>query len=563
MPRSPCVARILGPGPRPNGRPPAVRHGQNDGERHTVKVGIVSVFTDYRRGGRHLRGPLQPQIGPLVAALLSPDVEVDVVNDAWDDPDWSRDYDLVFISALHSEFDRARQMSHYWRRRGAKTVIGGPFASTYPQLCRPFFDAVVVGDPESTVPRVHADFAAGRLAPHYRAGPYDPEAVPTPRFDLAAGRPLVPLAFEATRGCPFTCEFCTLTGLGTRFHTRATARVVRDIRAGQRMLRGRSAWWQRRIVGFMDNNIGGSRSWLRELCDALAPLDVRWASCITFNVLRDDAMLDRLSASGCRLVYVGLESFNPAALADMQKRQNVLGDVRRVVDACRSRGILLTAGLMLDPRVDTVDYVDRIPDYLAASGLHVPTYIAFETPFPGTPHFKRLAAERGHALLPGALLRDFTGYTMVTAPRHATPQAFVAAYRRAHERVYSAATRARKLADDLPRLLRRGYLAPALADIGQVVRFSPALAAGRTPIAGLDIAPPETVPLTDADFASEAERTAIMAPWAVTGPDGAVLPHWLGARPAYLARGRVAPGGSAGEPVVDAPWLPAAAPAPA
>jgi hypothetical protein len=233
------------------------------------------------------------------------------------------------------------------------------------------------------------------------------------------------------------------------------------------------------------------------------------------------------------------------------------------VDACRSRGILLTAGLMLDPRVDTVDYVDGIPDYLAASGLHVPTYIAFETPFPGTPHFKRLAADRGRPLLPDALLRDFTGYTMVTVPQHATPQAFVAAYRRTHDRVYSTANRARKLADDLPRLLRRGYLAPALADIGQVVRFSPALAVGRTPIAGLDIAPPETVPLTDADFASEAERTAVLVPWAVTGPDGAVLPQWLGAQPAYLPKGRVAAGHGAGAPAVDAPWLPAAAPAPA
>jgi len=42
-----------------------------------------------------------------------------------------------------------------------------------------------------------------------------------------------------------------------------------------------------------------------------------------------------------------------------------------------------------------------------------------------------------------------------------------------------------------------------------------------------------------------------------------VLPHWLGARPAYLARGRVAPSRSTGEAVVDAPWLPAAVPAPA
>jgi hypothetical protein len=91
------------------------------------------------------------------------------------------------------------------------------------------------------------------------------------------------------------------------------------------------------------------------------------------------------------------------------------------VDACRSRGILLMVGLMLDPRGDTVDYVDGISDPLAASGLHMPTYIAFETSVPATPHFRHLAAEGGRARLPDALLRDFTGCTMVTAPRHATP----------------------------------------------------------------------------------------------------------------------------------------------
>jgi len=109
-----------------------------------VRVGIISVFTDYHRRGRHHRGVLQPQIGPLVAALLPRDVEIDIVNDTWDDPDWSRDYDLLLLSALHSEFDRARQISHYWRRRGAKTVLGGPLASAYPQLCAPYFDAVAV-----------------------------------------------------------------------------------------------------------------------------------------------------------------------------------------------------------------------------------------------------------------------------------------------------------------------------------------------------------------------------------------------------------------------------------
>jgi hypothetical protein len=224
---------------------------------------------------------------------------------------------------------------------------------------------------------------------------------------------------------------------------------------------------------------------------------------------------------------------------------------------------LVTAGLMLDPCVDTVDYIDRIPDHLARSGLHVPTYIAFEAPIPGTPHFRRLATGGEHALLPNALLRDFTGYTLVTEPRHATPEAFVAAYRRAHDRAYSAGTRGRKLADDLARLLPRGYLAPALADLGQVLGFSPARAPNRTPIAGFDKAPPEAVPLTDADFVSEAERAAIMAPWAVTDTDARVLPHWLDARAVYLPKGRVARPQGVGEPAGNAPLVPAPLLAPA
>ena len=71
-----------------------------------------------------------------------------MVTDTGEAPDGSRDYDRLSLSALHSDFDRARQISHASRRRGAKTVLGGPLASTFPQLCAPWFDAVAVGDPE-------------------------------------------------------------------------------------------------------------------------------------------------------------------------------------------------------------------------------------------------------------------------------------------------------------------------------------------------------------------------------------------------------------------------------
>lgn len=508
-----------------------------------MRVGIISVFTDYHRRGRHHRGVLQPQIGPLIAALLPRDVEIDVVNDTWEDPDWSRDYDLLLLSALHSDFDRARQISHYWRRRGAKTVLGGPLASTYPRLCAPYFDAVAVGDPESTVPAIYRDFAAGELKPIYRAGPFRPAAVPVPRLDLVARKQVLPLALEATRGCPFTCDFCTLTGLGTRYNTRPAQTIAAHLRVAQSLLDGLVPSYKQRIAVFHDNNVGGSPAFLRALCDALAPMGLRWGGCITFNMLRDDAMLDRLAASGCRLVYFGLETFNPVALADMRKHQNVLAENRRVIDACRSRGILATAGLMLSPTLDTIDYIDRIPDHLRECGLHVPTYVCFETPFPGTPYFKRLAAATEPAMLPNVLLRDLNGYTLAIRPRHATPEEFVAAYLRTHRTVYSLGTRLHKLADDLGVFLRGGFVAPAIFDLFEMLVVERPRPAGCTYIAGTEQAPPEAgqVPLTDDDFSSEAERAAILEPWPLTDARGRVLPHWLGGHPVYLPKGRIAP----------------------
>jgi hypothetical protein len=149
-----------------------------------MKVGIISAYMDTDRKGEPNRGFLQPQVGPLIAALLPPDTSIDIVFDTRRDPDWTQDYSLLFISTLHSDFDRARQISHYWRRRGAKTVIGGVFATMFPTLCQPFFDAVAIGGAEAWC-RLFRDFCRGELQPIYVASAYDAEAVAGPRLDLA------------------------------------------------------------------------------------------------------------------------------------------------------------------------------------------------------------------------------------------------------------------------------------------------------------------------------------------------------------------------------------------
>ncbi len=492
-----------------------------------MRVGIIFVYTDYHRRGKRNRFAMQPQIGPLLAGLLPRDIEIDIINETWREPDWGKHYDLLFLSCMHSDFDRARQISHYWRRRGAKTVLGGSFASSYPTLCQPFFDAISVGDPEGTIGSIYADFCAGKLQPMYVANEYDAAAVATPRFDLVVDQTPHALCLEATRGCPFTCEFCVLTGLGTRHHTRSVANVLRDIARGQAMLRGRVRGYQQRIVGFCDNNIGGDLAYLRELCAALEPLKLQWYGAASFNVVANRELVTTMARAGCRALFVGLESFNPSTLAAMHKHQNVLHKIKATLDYCRELGISIVSGLMVSPLTDDASYIRRIPQCLTECGLHMPTFIAFETPIPGTPHFSRLARQAPTPFLPDALLRDFSGYTLVVQPGLSSTDEFLQAYRDTVREVFSLRNKLRKLADDLPRFMQHGKWLPAMIDTLDVYAADAIPPTSRTLLAGSDTPPPESVPLANTAFDSEEEQRQIMTPWRVTDMDGRVLDAWL------------------------------------
>ena len=494
-----------------------------------MRVAIISVFIDYHRRGAHHRTTLQPQIGPLIAALLPDDADIEVINDTWTDPDWSKAYDLVFLSCVHSDFDRARQMSHYYRMRGALTVLGGSMASSYPGKCLPYFDAVVVGDPEDTVPQIYSDARAGHLKRLYRSMGYRADLVPTPRCELAIDQQIMPLAMEATRGCPYTCDFCALTGSGTRFKMQAVEKIVRDVKAIDAALKAKGvSWLQRQMILFYDNNLAGNLGHLRALCDALEPLGLYWSTCLTFNVLTKPDLLKRMYDSGCRSVFVGLESFNPAAISDFGKHQNRLSQVQKAFDCARAEGIVVTAGLMLSPLHDDVAYIRSLPKLLKESGLHVPSFLCIESAIPGTPLFDRLAASKEPMFMPHTSLHDYNAYSLVIKPQKAKTHEFIDAYKEALLSIYCTSQRWGKLADDLPRLLRKGSWLAAGMDIGMTLATGTRVAPGRTYIPWSDVKPFETVPLTEADFRDEAHFRDVMAWTPVTDADGRPVPGWHG-----------------------------------
>ena len=269
-------------------------------------------------------------------------------------------------------------------------------------------------------------------------------------------------------------------------------------------------------------------------------MGIVWYSSATFNVIANRELVRTMARAGCRALFVGLESFNPDTIADMGKFQNVLGKTRDALEFCRDQGILVSSGLMASPLMDDSEYLRGLPARVRDSGLRMPSFLAFESPIPGTPHFRRLVAEPQPAFLPNALLRDFAGYTLVVRPRKCSVDDFVAAYVEAARELFAPAGRISTVLTGLPKILLRGGWFPALIELGDLAGTlaCPAPAPSRTYVAGTDTPPPETVPLLDADFDDENDRRRLLEPTRVTDGAGRVLPQWLGSRPIFTGRAK-------------------------
>lgn len=383
-----------------------------------MRIAVIAIYTDPTRLPRKEPSPMQSAVPEMIAGLCPPSAEIELFHEKEVEVPLDRDWDLVFFSYMHSGYEHAKVLSTLLRGRGARTVAGGRHAELYPDDAQRWFDAVVTGDAEANVPQVVQDLEDGRLRRRYDARAAQLEARPW-RWDLLdfrRNRTRLP-TLEASRGCPYACNFCVLTGR-ERFRHRPVQEIVEDVRARlawNRNFGGVLSDW----FGFFDNNLGGSRAFLRELCQALVPLRKHWGCAASFDVLRDRETVRLMARAGCRYVYTGLESLDPESLRTMNKPQNRLREVDRVIRQCYEEGVVLSFGLLVGSDGDTNEYLERLPGYLAELRYFSVTFVGIICPYPGTPLFAEL--EREGRILPGATIRDFDGYTVCHRPRRISP----------------------------------------------------------------------------------------------------------------------------------------------
>ena len=346
----------------------------------------------------------------VLAALTDERHDVRIVMEEFEDLDFSLEPDLVGVSLMTANAPRGYMIADHFRGKGAKVVIGGIHASVLPEEAQRHADAVVVGEGEPVWPEVVADAAAGRLAPLYQAEePADLSKIPHPRRDLAAVKRFMNVnPLMTTRGCPYDCEFCSVSRVyGRRIRTFPLDWVVEDVR-----LSGR------KYHLILDDNVIGRPAYALELFKALKPLKIRWVGQCSLSLAHREDLLRAAYDGGCRGLFVGMETVSEASMKRMKKSFRDLQDVEEAIRRIQAAGVCFHASVIFGFDTDELGIFDDTFDFLMRCRVHSTT-LNILTPYPGTALYESLKRE-------GRLFtEDWTHYnhtTVVFQPARMTPR---------------------------------------------------------------------------------------------------------------------------------------------
>lgn len=322
----------------------------------------------------------------MLLALTPPDVERRFHDDRVEAIPYDEPTDLVAMSVETYTAKRCYQIASEYRKRGVPVVMGGFHATLCPDEVAQYCETLVTGEAESVWPEIIDDYRHGRPRPLYQ-GQAKPSLGLAPDRSLFAGKGYLPIKLvEFARGCKFRCDFCAITSFFQAGHNhRPVDRVVDEI---QRVRRPGQMFF------FIDDNITSNLDAAKELMRALIPLKIRWVSQSAINVAYDEEALELMQRSGCQGVLVGFESLSEQSLRTMKKGFNLMkGGPAQAMENFRRHHLRIYGTFLFGYDEDTRESFDRAVDFAKSQGMFIAAF-NHVTPFPGTPLYKRMQADR-------------------------------------------------------------------------------------------------------------------------------------------------------------------------
>ena len=321
-----------------------------------------------------------------IAAVTPPDWDVALCDENLEKIDTTRDVDLVAITAMTPQAHRAYEIAAAFRKRGVTVVMGGFHASNLPDEALQHVDAVLVGEGETAWPRLVADFERKELQRLFRpSGLIDMGTIPVARREIFAGKKyLLTNTLQTTRGCPFDCEFCSVTAFyGRKYRERPVEQVLSELE----LIRKTQAF-----AFFVDDNLVANRRYALSLFTGMKGMGFKWLSHAPIDFAHDPELMKAAGEAGCVGMFVGFESLNEEALKAMGKVTNTVASYLADAQAFRDHGIGILGSFVLGLDGDTPAVFEPILRFCEEARLEAAIFPIL-TPYPGTAVRERLEAQ--------------------------------------------------------------------------------------------------------------------------------------------------------------------------
>ncbi len=352
-----------------------------------MRILLVQADRDAGRYGRIAARFFIPSLAlEQIAACTPSQHEIMAVNEWYEKVDLNIECDLVAISAFTKDAYRAYEIADAFRERGVKVVLGGYHPTAMPEEAKQHADAVVIGEAEEVWPQVIKDAEKGKLKPFYGWKKVQGEKIPPARRGIVKHGSLFS-AVQTSRGCPYKCEFCQMTGFGDTIHRK---RRIGDVVEEIEKLPGRIFW-------FHDASLTINPIYTKKLFRKMIERKIKkkWIAFGNAALLsRDEEFLHLAKKAGCIAWMVGLESVSQKTInEEIGKGGNRIDRIPGMVEKIEREGMEVWASFIFGFDSDTPDVFDTTFEKLNEWGIRVAEFNIL-TPFPRTPIFEKFMKEK-------------------------------------------------------------------------------------------------------------------------------------------------------------------------
>ncbi len=336
--------------------------------------------------------------------------------------------DIVGVSAITSTAPQSYRLADKVREAGGIVVMGGTHTSFLPEEGLQHADFVIRGEGEFAFQELveaiergggfekiqNLSYLAEGRAVHNPERPKIPnlDVNPIPDYHLIKGwKPGGVISIATSRGCPFSCTFCSVPGMyGHAFRTHSIARVLDELAVHKDAL----------YAFFADDIFTANKKRVKELLRGMIDrgLTPEWGAQVRTETVDDPELLALMRDSNCFNVYVGFESINPRTLKLFQKKQD-LAKIERSIERFHAHKIRIHGMFVVGSDEDDLETIDATAEFALKHDIDSVQFMIL-TPIPGSPDWESLYA-RGDRYVINRNWTLYDGHHTVHQPRRMSP----------------------------------------------------------------------------------------------------------------------------------------------